>query len=102
MAGTSPAMTKTGSLRSPDILLRGAAGGDDLVGSAAGQLGHVVELEGEGAGAGGRRADFNNQVADLGFGHFGAHHVPAVPALARVEAEDLAAPAGHQGVDLGG
>ena len=32
--------------------LRGAASGDDLVRSAAGQFGHVIEFERESAGAG--------------------------------------------------
>ena len=36
------------------------------------------------------------------FRHLGAHHVPAVPALAGVEAENLAAPAGQDRVHLGG
>src|SRR6516164_9553557 len=73
--------------------LRGAARGDDLVRSAAGQFGHVIKFERESAGAGGGRADFHDQVADLGFRHFGADHVPAVPAFACIEAQDLSAPA---------
>ena len=79
--------------------LRGAARGDDLVGGAADQFRHVIESEGEGARARGRRADFDDQVANFGFRHFGPHHVPAVPALARVEAEDMAAAAGPKGRD---
>ena len=42
---------------------------DDLVGGAAGQFRHVVELEGERADAGGRRAHLDDEVADLGFRH---------------------------------
>src|SRR5438067_8855660 len=43
--------------------------GDDLVGGAAGELGHVVELEGEGAHARGGRAHLDDEVANLGFRH---------------------------------
>src|SRR5712692_7047424 len=65
---------------------------DDLVRSLADEFRHVVEFEGEGTDAGGRRAYLDDKVADLRFRHFGAHHVPAAPVLARVEAEDLTAP----------
>src|SRR5262245_23311070 len=75
---------------------------DDLIGGAAHQFGHVVELEGKAADAGGGRAHLDNQIADLRFRHLHAHYVPAVPALARVETEDLTAPSGHEGVHLGG
>ena len=63
------------------------------VGGAPDEFGHVIELERKAADAGGRRAHLDNQVADLGFRHLHAHHVPAVPARAGVEAEDLPAPA---------
>src|SRR3954452_7299206 len=43
-----------------------------------------------------------HQVADLRFRHLHLHHVPAFPAFARIEAEDLAAAPRHQGVHLGG
>ena len=62
----------------------------------------MVELEGEAADAGGGRAHLHDQIADLRFRHLHAHHVPAVPALAGVEAEDLAAPSRHQRIHLGG
>ena len=74
----------------------------DLIGGAADEFGHVIELEGEAADAGGGRAHLHDQVADLRFRHLHAHHVPAVPALAGVEAEDLAAPSRHQRVHLRG
>src|SRR5215467_7016436 len=73
--------------------LRGAARGDNLVGSATGEFGHMIELEREGAGARGCRADFDDQVADLGLRHFSADYVPAIPAFARIEAQNLPAPA---------
>ena len=60
----------------------------------------MIELERERAGAGGRRADFDDEVADLRLRHLGAHYVPALPAFARIEAEDLTAPPGHQRIDL--
>src|SRR5712664_1029749 len=71
-----------GSRRSP---MRG----DDLVGGAAGDLRHVIELAGETAGAGGGRAQFHDQFADLGLRHHGADAIPARPPLAGVEAENL-------------
>ena len=40
-------------------------------------------------------------VADFGFRHHRANHVPAFPALAGVEAQYLTATAGQDGVDLG-
>src|SRR5205809_4188505 len=46
--------------------------GDDLVGVAAGDFGHAVELPGEAAGAGGRRTQLDDEVADLRFRHGGA------------------------------
>ena len=80
----------------------GAFRGDDLVGRLAGQFRHVVELVGEAADPGGGRSHLDDEVADLRFRHHGAHHVPAFPALAGVEAEDLAAASRQDGVDLGG
>src|SRR5262245_18436845 len=62
----------------------------------------MVELERERAGARGRRADLDNEVADFGLRYLGAHHVPAVPAFARVEAENLTAASRQQRVDLCG
>ena len=46
-------------------LFGGAAGGHDLVGRLAGQFRHVVELEGEAADAGRRRANLDDEVADF-------------------------------------
>ena len=60
----------------------------------------MIELEREGAGARRRRADFDNEVADLGLRHFRPHHVPALPAVAGIEAQNLAATSGQQRVDL--
>src|SRR3954449_3203954 len=76
--------------------------GDDLVGGAAGDFGHAVELPGKAAGAGGGRSDFHDQVADLRLRHGGADAIPSGPALAGVEAEDLATPRRQDGVDLRG
>ena len=81
-------------------LLRRAPRRDDLIGGAAGQFGHVVEFEVKGAGARGGGTNFHDQVADLGFRHHRPHCVPAFPAFARIEAEDLAAPAREQRIDL--
>ena len=64
----------------------------DHLGRAAGQLGHVVEAGREGADAGGRRAQLDDEVADLRLRDHGVEHVPALPAGPRVVAEDLAAP----------
>src|SRR4029453_1621974 len=72
----------------------------DLVGGAADELGHVIELEREAADAGGGRAPLHDEVADLRSRHLHAHHVPAVPAGTGVEAEDLPAPSRHERVHL--
>ena len=58
----------------------------------------MVELRGEGADAGGRRAHLDDEVA--GFGHHRLHGAPAAPAVARVEAEDLPAPPSRPSVAL--
>src|SRR3712207_6911781 len=71
----------------------------DLVGLPAGQLGEVIEARPEGADAGGRRAQLDDEVGHLRLRDEGLHDVPAVPALAAVEAEDLASPRGDDGVD---
>src|SRR6476661_1027193 len=81
---------------------RGLARRYDLIRGSAHEFGHMVELEREAADAGGRRAHLHDEIADFRFRHLHAHHVPAVPALARVEAEDLAAPPRHEPVHLGG
>src|SRR5476651_1250707 len=75
---------------------------DNLVCGLAREFGHVIEFEREGADAGGRRADLDDEVADFRFWHLGAHRVPALPALAGVEAENLAATTGEDRVHLGG
>ena len=74
---------------------RDAMRGDDLVGGPAGDLGHAVEGARKTAGAGGGRAQFHDQIADLRLRHGGADAVPAGPTLAGVEAEDLAASVGQ-------
>src|SRR5260370_2615481 len=74
----------------------------DLLGGAPHQFGHVIELEGEAAHAGSGGAHLHDEIADLRFRHLHPHHVPAVPPLARVEAEDLAAPTRHHGVHFSG
>ena len=56
----------------------------------------MVELGLEGADAGGRRAQFDDQVADLRLGDQRPQRLPALPAVARLEAEDLAAPRADQ------
>src|SRR5260221_5342717 len=63
--------------------------GDDLVGGAAGDLSHAVELPRKTAGAGGSRPQFHDQLVDLGFQHGGADAVPALPGLAAFGAEYL-------------
>src|SRR5208283_732643 len=91
--------------RSPGMtvaLLRRPFRRDDLVRRAAGEFSHVVELEGERADTGGGRTHLDDEVADLRFSHLRAHRVPARPALAGVEAEDLPAAARQDGVHLGG
>src|SRR5262245_1934631 len=64
----------------------------DLIGGAAHEFGHVIELKGKAADAGGGRAYLHDEIANLRFRHLHAHHVPAVPTLTGIEAEDLAAP----------
>src|SRR5262245_55680761 len=66
----------------PAISRCDAVCGDDLVGGAAGDFGHAVELPGEAAGAGGGRAQFHDQVTDLRLRHGGADAIPSRPALA--------------------
>src|SRR6202158_914926 len=66
-----------------------AMGGDDLIGGAAGGLGHAGEQPREAAGAGRRRPQLHDQFADLGFRHHGADAVPSRPAFTGVETENL-------------
>src|SRR3954453_9992920 len=84
------------------LLRRVPVRGDDLLRGPARHLGHAVELPGKAAGPGGGRAQLYDQFADLGFRHHGANAVPARPALAGVEAENLAAPSGQDRIDLRG
>src|SRR3954453_3387805 len=74
----------------------------DLVGGASDEFGHVIELERETADAGGGRAHLDDQIADLRLRHLHAYDVPPVPAFAGVEAENLAAPPGHQRIHFRG
>jgi hypothetical protein len=46
-------------------LRRIAMGGDDLVGVAAGDFSHALELPGEAAGPSGGRAQLDDEIADL-------------------------------------
>src|SRR5690606_41519107 len=62
---------------------------------------HAVEAAHKTADARGGRAQLDDQVADFRLRHGAAHRVPARPALAGVEAENLAAPPGQNGVDPG-
>src|SRR5215831_20289319 len=89
-------MREPGTRRSRRVPVRG----DDLVGGTAGDLGHVVELAGKTPGAGGRRAQLDDQLADLGFRHHRADAIPTRPAFAGVEGEDLSPPRREDGVDL--
>src|SRR5258708_19403711 len=82
--------------------LRGAFRRYDLLGRLAGEFRHVVELEGEAADARSRGAHLDDEIADLGFRHHGADHVPALPALAGVETENLTPPAAPHPVHLRG
>src|ERR1700737_3102361 len=79
-------------------LRRDAMRGNDLIGGAAGDLGHAVELPGETAGARRRRPQLHDQLADLGFRHHGADAIPPPPAPAGVKAEDLPAPSQEEGI----
>src|ERR1700694_1771284 len=81
---------------------RDAMRGDDLIGGPAGDLGHAVELPGETAGTRRRRSQLHDQFADLGFRHHGADAIPAGPALAGIEDENLTSPPREDGVDLRG
>src|SRR6187402_2251424 len=74
---------------------------DYLIGGAAGELRHVVELGGKSTYPGSRRADLDDQVADLGLRHHGLDGVPAGPTVACIEAENLPAPPRQDRVDLG-
>src|SRR3954464_3471539 len=62
---------------------------DDLVGGPPGEFRHVIEPGGERSGTRRCRAYLDDEVADLGFGHHRLDDIPAGPALARVETEDL-------------
>ena len=55
----------------------------------------MVELGGEGADPGGDRPQLYDQVIHLGGRNMRLHHVPARPAFAVVEAEDLAVVTGR-------
>src|SRR5215467_79965 len=79
----SPRITEA---RDQARLRRVAMRGDDLVGVAAGDFGHPLELPGEAAGPGGGRAQFDDEIADLRFRHGGADAVPAAPAFSCIEA----------------
>ena len=85
-------------------LLRGFLGAalDHLLGGAAGQLRHVVELAGEAADPEGQRAQFDDQVVQFAARQVRPDDVPARPVLLGVVAEDLAAPAGNQPLHPGG
>ena len=62
----------------------------------------MIEVPFEAADPEGQRAQLDDQVPELGLGHLALDLVPAVPAGLGFEAEDLAAPAADQAVDLGG
>src|SRR5258708_26382476 len=66
-------------------LRRDAMRADDLIGATAGDLGHAVELPGETAGAGLRRAQLHDQFAALRFPHHRADALPSGPAPAGIE-----------------
>src|SRR3546814_9427580 len=68
---------------------------DHLVGQASGQFREVIEAPLEARHALALRAQFQDQVVDLGFREVGGHLVPARPAVLGVEAENLAAAAGQ-------
>src|SRR4029079_16211361 len=70
--------------------------GDDLVCRAASQLRHMVGFEDKRCEARRGRADLDDQVTDLRLRHLRAHRIPAVPAVACIEAQDLATPAGRE------
>src|SRR6516162_1556831 len=58
----------------------------DLVCDAAREFRHVIELERVAADSGGSRTHLHDEVSDLRLRHLHAHHVPARPALAGIEA----------------
>src|SRR3954462_628953 len=95
-------LTHPTALRAGKASLRRPSGRHDLVRGFPRELGHVVELERVAADTRRSGAHLYDEVANLRFRHQRANHVPAVPAVAGVEAEELAAAAGHDGVDLGG
>src|SRR5687767_11448154 len=75
---------------------------DDVVGDAAADLGHVVELGDEVAQALSHAAQFGDQVLALAFRQVDLDLVPAGPAVPWMEAEDLAALGGDRRGDPGG
>src|SRR5262245_4725648 len=77
----------------------GLARRHDLFRQAAGQLRQTVMAVGEGADPGSRRTQLDNEIADLGLGHVGLDRVPAGPAFAGIESEELAAAAGNDLID---
>ena len=89
----SPAMTFH------EGLFRGFAGGDDLVGRAAGQFGHVIELgvKPPTPAVAERISTMRSPISASGIWRAPS---PSRPAFARVEAENLAAPPRDDGVDL--
>src|SRR5690606_25249308 len=75
-------------------------GGQHLIRQSAGQLCQVIEGGGERADTRRRRSQLDDQIVHLGRGDLRLHDVPAGPALATVEAEDLSAPLRDERVDL--
>src|SRR5262245_58499951 len=72
---------------------------DDLIRQATRQLLEVIELPGEGANAHRQRAQIDDEVVKLRLRQIGIDLVPALPALLRGEAEDLAAPTADEAMD---
>src|SRR5262249_57500413 len=84
VAGRRRTKANSFSVLLPRLRRRRLARRYDLVGGAAHEFGHVIELEGKAADAGGGRAHLHDEIADLRFRHLHAHHVPAGPTPTRV------------------
>src|SRR4029453_7912096 len=82
----APVASRTQAVASGGLRL---AARHDLLRQAAGQLRQTIMAVGEGADPGSRRAQFDDEIADLGLGHVGLDRVPAGPAVTGIESEEL-------------
>ena len=70
--------------------------GDDQIGGAPRKLSQMIEFGLERADARGRRAQFDNEIADFSLRDQRSQRLPARPAVPRFEAKNLTAPRADQ------